>query len=104
MEIALFIILIPFLVLATIFSKGKGAVLIAGYNTMSDSEKSQYDEVALCKFTGKIMYGVSFCILLLAIAELLNLHLLMIIAVILLIIIITVALIYTKTGNRFKTK
>ena len=54
------VILIPFLVAAVIFSKGKGASLIAGYNTMPPQEKRQYDEVAMCKFMGKIMYGICF--------------------------------------------
>ena len=34
---------------------GKGAWLIAGYNTMSPERKSQYDEKALCKFTGWLL-------------------------------------------------
>ncbi|WP_421616750.1 DUF3784 domain-containing protein [Brevibacillus sp. TJ4] len=58
--IVTFVILIPFLILAIFLSKGKGASLLAGYNTMSDNKKAEYDEVALCKFMGKIMYGISF--------------------------------------------
>ncbi|WP_461611097.1 DUF3784 domain-containing protein [Cytobacillus kochii] len=34
------IILIPFLIFAIVLSKGKGAWLIAAFNTMSDSEKA----------------------------------------------------------------
>ena len=48
------IILIPFLIFAFYLSKGKSASLRAGYNTMSDSKKAQYDEVAMCKFIGKL--------------------------------------------------
>lgn len=96
------IILIPFLIFAMILSKGKGAFLLAGYNTMSESEKAQYDEVALCKFMGKIMYGVSFCILLFAFSDIVENQALFMIALILLITIIIFALIYTNTKNRFK--
>ena len=39
---------------------GRGAMLIAGFNTMS-KEKEKYDSVALCKFIGKYIFlvGVS---------------------------------------------
>lgn len=47
-----FIIAIALVILAVVFSKGKGAGFIAGYNTMSESEKAEYDEVAMCKFMG----------------------------------------------------
>ncbi|SDC30483.1 protein of unknown function [Terribacillus halophilus] len=62
--IASFVMFILFLIFAIFLSKGKGAFLLAGYNTMSDRDKDQYDEVALCKFMAKIMYGFSFSVLL----------------------------------------
>ncbi|MEY9977624.1 hypothetical protein ABH968_002570 [Lysinibacillus sp. RC79] len=37
------IIMIPFLIFAIVLSQGKGAFLIAGYNTMSNSEKEKYN-------------------------------------------------------------
>jgi hypothetical protein len=37
---------------------GRGAFLIAGYNTMSKARKEKYDEKALCRFTGKIMLPI----------------------------------------------
>jgi len=59
---------IPFLVFSIILSKGKGASLLTGYNTLSDSEKAEYDEIALCKCMGKIMYGIRSSIMLIAFA------------------------------------
>lgn len=50
-----------FLVLGLIFSRGKGAFLIAGYNTASKAEKAKYDEKALCRFMGKIMFALAGC-------------------------------------------
>ncbi|GIN20585.1 DUF3784 domain-containing protein [Siminovitchia fordii] len=99
-----FIILIPFLIFAVILSKGKGAFLIAGYNTKTDHEKAEYDEKALCKFMGKIMYGICFSILLWGLSEVLENQLLFIIGLILFIIIVTFAIVYVNTGNRFKRK
>lgn len=104
MSIALFIISIPFFIFATVLLKGKGASLISGYNTMSDSEKAQYDEVALCKFTGKIMYGISISIVLFALSEMLENQVLLIIAFVLLFSLIIFGLVYSNTKNRFKRK
>ncbi|AZB42035.1 DUF3784 domain-containing protein [Bacillus sp. FJAT-42376] len=102
MGVAILIVLIPFLIFAILLSKGKGASLLAGYNTMSDSEKAQYDEVALCKFMGKIMYGISFSLLLFALSEMLVNQILFIIGLILLLTFIIFALVYSNTRNRFK--
>ena len=57
-----FLIMIAlFLVLGLIFSRGKGAFLIAGYNAASKAEKARYDEKALCRFMGKIMFALAGC-------------------------------------------
>ncbi|VEF49887.1 Domain of uncharacterised function (DUF3784) [Bacillus freudenreichii] len=93
---------ILFFIFAFILSKGKGAFLIAGYNTMSDREKAQYDEAALCKFMSKIMYGISLSILLWALSELLDNQALFVIGLIFFIVVILFAVVYSNTGNRFK--
>ncbi|WP_409296676.1 DUF3784 domain-containing protein [Peribacillus sp. SCS-26] len=102
MGAAIFIISIPFFIFAIILSKGKGAALIAGYNTMSDSEKSQYDEAALCKFMAKIMYGIGFGILLLGLGTMLESRVLTIAAIILLITFVVFSMVYPNTKDRFK--
>lgn len=51
--------IILFIVLGTYLMQGRGAFLIAGYNTMPQEEKDQYDTLALCKFMGKMMYALS---------------------------------------------
>lgn len=96
------IILIPFLIFAIVLSREKGAFLIAGYNTLSAQEKAKYDEEALCKFMGKIMYGISFSILLWGLSDLLEILVLFIIGLALFLILIIFALVYMNTGERFK--
>ena len=96
------VILIPFLIIAVIFSKGKGAALIAGYNTMSNKEKAQYDEVAMCKFMGKIMYGICFTLLLFTIGAIVDENALFNIGLILMFALVIFAIVYTNTKNRFK--
>ncbi len=96
------VILIPMLVFAIVLSIGKGASLLAGYNTMSESKKETYDEVALCKFMGKIMYGISFSLLLIAFSEISGYSFLFVVGFVLLVFFIIFAGVYTNTKNRFK--
>jgi len=55
-----------FLILAVIsivLLSGRGANLIAGYNTASKEEKSKYDEKKLCKVTGIGMSLITILVL-----------------------------------------
>ena len=52
MWIANAVIAALFVLLGILFSRGKGAFLIAGYNTASAAERARYDEKALCRFMG----------------------------------------------------
>ena len=99
--IALLIGTIPFLILGIVFSKGKGADLIAGYNTLPESEKEKYDKIAMCKFMGKIMYGICVIMLLFAVSEIIDNQMLFISSFILFTVLILFTVIYTNTGNRF---
>ena len=45
---------------------GRGAWLIAGYNTASKEEKSRYDEKKLCRLTGAVTLVISLLVLVLA--------------------------------------
>ena len=96
------IILIPFLIFAIVLSKGKGAWLIAGFNTMSDSEKAKYNRVALCKFMSKVIYGICLSLLLWALSDLLKLTWPYILGMVLFVAILLFTIIYANTGDRFK--
>jgi len=50
-----------FLLLGVIFRKGKGAFLIAGYNTASPAQKRRMDEKALCRFMARLMFALAVC-------------------------------------------
>ena len=62
------IIIAFFLIMAIFLLNGKGAFLIAGFNTMSKEEREKYDEKALCRFVGWLFISVCFCMVLLLIA------------------------------------
>ena len=96
------LLVIPFLIMAYFLSRGKGAFLIAGYNTMPREEKAKYDEIALCKFMGKVLYGISFSLVLLSLSEWLEMPLLMWVGIAFMIGLIVFTLVYSNTGNRFR--
>ncbi|OZS76699.1 hypothetical protein CF394_15320 [Tetzosporium hominis] len=96
------LLVIPFLVMAYFLSQGKGAFLIAGYNTMSKKEKAKYDELALCKFMSKVLYGISFSMVLLSLSEWLEMPILMWIGIAFMTGLIVFTLVYSNTGNRFR--
>ena len=54
-------ILALFFLLGLLFARGKGAGLIAGYNTMSAREKEKYDKKKLCKAMAKLMCALGAC-------------------------------------------
>lgn len=88
--------------LGIIFSFGKGSALIAGFNTLPEREKSKYDAVALSKFMGKMMFALSFSVVLWLISEVYEMSKLFYIGLSLFIGLIIFLLIYANTGNRFK--
>lgn len=91
-----------FIVLGIIFMMGKGAVLIAGYNTSGRSERQKYDEKALCKFMGKSMFALSACWFISALSEVIGSLIPLWIGIGLFVGVICFMLIYANTGNRFK--
>ena len=56
-------------IISIVLLSGKGAFLIAGYNTSSNEKKAKYDEKKLCKMTG---CGLSLITLIMITATLYN--------------------------------
>ena len=96
------IIIVVFVLLGVLFLSGKGAGLIAGYNTSSSQEKAKYDEKALCRFMGKFMFVLAACWVLALVSAVLGRMALLWIGQVLFIVIIIAGVIYANTGNRFK--
>lgn len=91
-----------FIFLGIILSMGKCSFLIAGYNLMTREKKERYDERALCRFTGKLMFFLAFCMLLSIGSTLLQSAVLLSIAMFLFVASITFTIIYANTANRFR--
>lgn len=91
-----------FIILGVILSMGKGSLLISGYNIMRRDQKKHYDERALCRFTGKIMYCLAFAMLLWLINIILQRPMLLSVSLLFLVGGIVFAVIYAGIGNKFK--
>src|SRR5699024_286769 len=91
-----------FIGLGVVLINGKGSFLIAGFNTMSLQEKEQYDVIALCRFMGKMLFALSFSMILLLLSEMYEIKWLFYISLILFLVIVAFMLIYINTRNRFK--
>ena len=60
--------IIVFILLGVLLSMGKGAFLIAGYNTASEAEKRTIDEKKLCRLVGRLMFVLAGCMAVLALS------------------------------------
>lgn len=96
-----FAVALLFAVFGVIFLRGKGAVLIAGYNTSSAEEKERIDEKKLCRFMGKLMLIVAACCLVAATGEWLHIKPLLWSGQALLPVVVIAGVIYANTGHRF---
>ena len=95
-------VILLFLLLGAVFSMGKGAFLIAGYNTASKAEKARYDEKALCRFMGRLMFAMAGCWAVVALSTLLDREWLLFLGLGLYLVVIFGGVIYANTGNRFR--
>lgn len=69
---------------------------------MPAEEKEKYDAVALSKFMGKVMFGLSLSMVLWVFSEAYEIEWLFFVGLILFLGIVVFTLIYVNTGNRFK--
>lgn len=102
--IASLIVIGALILLGLLFLTGRGAWLIAGYNTMPRKERERYDRRALCRFTGKLMCYFAACVALLGADELWPGRGWALAGGIWLTLGIVFALVYANTGGRFLKK
>lgn len=97
-------IMLVFLLLGLVFSQGKGAFLIAGYNTAPKREKEKYDEKALCRFMGKLMFALAGTWVPIALSALLDWIWLLWLGLGLFLAVCIGGVVYMNTGHRFEKK
>lgn len=98
------LMIVLFILIGAMLSLGKGSFFIAGLNTMSKEEKEDYDVLSLCKFMGKFMFVIAFCISLLVLSDIFMMKVLFNIGIILFNVSLVFVIIYANTGNRFEKK
>ena len=91
-----------FIVLGIVFMSGKGAWLIAGYNTSSAYEKSRTDEKALCRFMGKGMFALAACWIPVCLSAVLDKIWLLWAGQGCFLAAVIIIVVYANTGNRFR--
>ena len=103
MSLVVFLVIMAlFIVLGIIFASGKGANLIAGYNTASPYEKANTDEKKLLKAMSVLMFVFAGCFLISASSQIFHIRMLIWIGQALFIVALITGLVYLNTGNRFK--
>ncbi|MDR2686764.1 MAG: DUF3784 domain-containing protein [Oscillospiraceae bacterium] len=98
---ALFLLLLA-LGVFLIKGDGKGAWLIAGFNTMRKEKQEQYDKKALCRFLGWLLIAVDACVALSLAGTFLRLAWLETAGIAATFVLAIASLIYANTGGRFK--
>ena len=93
-----------FCIPGAVLMRGKGAFLIAGYNTSSPKEKAVYDEKALCRAVGTMMFSLAFCFLVAGIGTYFKLIALVWVGFGLFLPVVIIGLIYINTSKRLKRK
>lgn len=96
------IITLLLIALSVILLMGKGAWLIAGYNTLSDEGKTQYDSVALCKFVGKYLLSIGLSMPAIPAGAFFKMNWLIVAYVAYMLISTIFVIVYCNTGNHFK--
>ena len=103
MVLAVFLIVTDlFVVLGIVFAAGKGANLIAGYNTASREEKAKTDEKKLLKAMSVFMFVLAGCFLVSALSQVFHVKSLIWIGQALFAAALITGLIYLNTGDRFR--
>ena len=91
-----------FVILGIVFASGKGADLVAGYNTASPEEKAHTDEKKLLKAMSVFMFVLAGCFIVSASSVIFDTRALIFVGQALFVIALIVGLVYLNTGDRFR--
>ena len=97
-------VILMFVVLGVVFATGKGADLVAGYNTMPKEEKEKIDKKALCKYMTALMFILAACWAIFAVGMEISKMWLVWCGSGLFLVAIIVFLVLLNTGNRLEKK
>ena len=93
-----------FIIFGIILWHGKGSVLIAGYNTASPQERSKYDQKALCRGVGGLMFLLAGCYAVSTLGTALGSMALVWTGIVLVVVAIIAGAIFINVSKRFRKK
>jgi preprotein translocase subunit SecG len=96
------IVVLLFVILGLVFRSGRGAFLIAGYNTASKEKREETDEKKLCSFMSRLMDVLAGSWLIVAASEIVQWMPLLWIGMVLFLLATVCGVIYANTGDRFR--
>jgi preprotein translocase subunit SecG len=96
------VVVVIFVILGIVFLNGKGSFLIAGYNTASKAKKEKIDEKKLCNYTGKLMFVLAGCFLIIAASDIFCKMWLLWTGLVLFLAAAIGGIVFMNTGNRLK--
>ena len=98
------VFILIFLILGIVLWHGKGSILIAGYNTATPQERSRYDQKALCRGVGGLMFLLAGCYAVSTLGTALGSMALVWTGIVLVLIAIIAGAIYINVSKRFRKK
>lgn len=96
------VVFLGLIALGIVLLKGKGSFLIAGFNTLPKQQKEKFDEKALCRFVGRLLIVIAFCMPLIFIGGAFDITWMITAGAILILAMVIGAAVYANTGNRFR--
>jgi hypothetical protein len=96
------VIVAVFVILGIVFLNGKGSFLIAGYNTAAKAQKEKIDEKKLCNYTGKLMFVLAGCFLIIAASDIFGEMRLLWTGLVLFLAAAIGGVVFMNTGNRLQ--
>lgn len=94
-------IILMLAVFGLVFRAGKGAFLIAGYNTASKEEKDKIDEKKLCKAVGNLFLILAVCWIVPAAGMITEKVPLLLIGGVLIVVVCIIGAVYMNNDDRF---
>lgn len=104
LAIVYFVLAAPLVALAIAMFCGRGASLVAGYNTASPAKRAEIDEKKMLRCVGVILLAVAAGLVVAGIGALIGSHVLHYVGIGLLIVAPIVGVIVMNTGDRCKKK
>ena len=98
------ILFVPGIIFGIILCSGRGVDMIAGFNTSSPEERAKWDEKALCRGVGILLFVILGCMTVIAVGSVLGMTTLVWGGLFLTALAAAGGMIYINKSKRFKKK